>query len=556
MKRIFKEQDNKIDFFVFMVVMIVACSPLVSKYCINGHDLEYHLLRIESLKEGILMGKPFLRVNTLFLGGAGYASSLFYPDFLLYISAILRVMGVGINAGYHIVVALSICLTYLSTHYCVKKMTGSVYPAMMAGLLVVLSPYYLGDVFIRGAVGEYFAFIFLPFVVYGIYNTLYEEMSKPWILAIGFGGVLLTHTNSFIFCIAFGLVAFIVKWKAFKDNIKVLWKLLATVGITMAVTAFYWIPVLEMLITTPLYVNTAWIGLEETAIQFSAIFSSEFPSLGFLLVILAFPRILVKKNSQNRNIIGFADWLLVGGAIFAVLTTDIIPWDRLNKYLSFVQFPWRLFCLATVMLAMADAIVLYCFIKSYMEPLMQSSMKVLTILLLIIASALAFRFISNADITYYDYSDDYYSYKPFTCNIIAGEWLPEAVESVGEISKNSDHMYDEAGNDVSFIRVKNTIEADIKEDHQYVDVPFVYYRGYTATIDGEDGTKQNLSIDGSGNNGLLRVKLNGLRGHLKVKYSGTVLQWISTILSMMTVALLIVERIIRRKNAKKTSDSE
>lgn len=556
MKRIFKEQDNKIDFFVFMVVMIVACSPLVSKYCINGHDLEYHLLRIESLKEGILMGKPFLRINTLFLGGAGYASSLFYPDFLLYISAILRVMGVGINAGYHIVVALSICLTYLSTHYCVKKMTGSVYPAMMAGLLVVLSPYYLGDVFIRGAVGEYFAFIFLPFVVYGIYNTLYEEMSKPWILAIGFGGVLLTHTNSFIFCIAFGLVAFIVKWKAFKDNIKVLWKLLATVGITMAVTAFYWIPVLEMLITTPLYVNTAWIGLEETAIQFSAIFSSEFPSLGFLLVILAFPRILVKKNSQNRNIIGFADWLLVGGAIFAVLTTDIIPWDRLNKYLSFVQFPWRLFCLATVMLAMADAIVLYCFIKSYMEPLMQSSMKVLTILLLIIASALAFRFISNADITYYDYSDDYYSYKPFTCNIIAGEWLPEAVESVGEISKNSDHMYDEAGNDVSFVRVKNTIEADIKEDHQYVDVPFVYYRGYTATIDGEDGTKQNLSIDGSGNNGLLRVKLNGLRGHLKVKYSGTVLQWISTILSMMTVALLIVERIIRRKNAKKTSDSE
>lgn len=556
MKRIFKEQDNKIDFFVFLVVMIVACSPLVSKYCINGHDLEYHLLRIESLKEGILMGKPFLRINTLFLGGAGYASSLFYPDFLLYISAILRVMGVGINASYHIVVALSIGLTYLSTHYCVKKMTGSVYPAMMAGLLVVLSPYYLGDVFIRGAVGEYFAFIFLPFVVYGIYNTLYEEMSKPWILAIGFGGALLTHTNSFIFCIAFGLVAFIVKWKAFKNNIKVLWKLLATVGITMAVTAFYWIPVLEMLISTPLYVNTAWIGLEETAIRFFAIFSSEFPSLGFLLVILAFPRILVKKNSQNRNIIDFADWLLVGGAVFAVLTTDIIPWDRLNKYLSFVQFPWRLFCLATVMLAMADAIVLYCFIKSYMEPLMQSSMKVLTILLLIIASALAFRFISNADITYYDYSDDYYSYKPFTCNIIAGEWLPETVETVGEISKNSDHMYDENGNDVSFVRVKNTIEADINEDHSYVDVPFVYYRGYTATIVGEDGTKQNLIIDGSGNNGLLRVQLNGATGHLKVKYAGTVLQWISTILSIMTIALLIIERIIRRKNAKKISDSE
>lgn len=556
MKKIFKEAENKIDFFVFVVVMVIACSPLITKLCINGHDLEYHLLRIESLKEGILMGKPFLRVNTLFMGDAGYASSLFYPDFVLYVPAILRAMGVGINASYHILVALCICLTYLSVRYCVKKMTGSAYPAVMAGILVILSPYYLGDVYIRGAVGEYIAFMFLPFVIYGIYNTLYEDMSKPWLLGIGFGGVLLTHTNTFIFCIAFGLVAFIIKWKVFRNNIKVLWKLLATIGITMAITAFYWIPVLEMLITTPLCVSNAWISLEQTALQFSKIFSNEFPSLGFWLVILAFPRVLVKKNSQNRNLISYADWLLIGGAIFAFLTTDIIPWARLDKYLSFVQFPWRLFCLATVMIAVADAIVLYCFIKTFMEPLMQSSMRVLTVLLLIISAAIAFRFISYADVTYYDYSDDYYSYKPFTGTIIAGEWLPQSVEDRGKVVVDSDHMYDDKGGDVDFARVKNTVEADIAEAYEYVDVPFIYYRGYSAEITSEDGVKQKLTIDGSGVNGLSRVYLNGQKGALKVKYSGTVLQWISTIISILTVLGLIAERIIRRKNAKKNSNNE
>lgn len=550
MKKLFKEQENKIDVFVFLVVLIIACSPLISKYCVNGHDLEYHLLRIESLKEGILMGKPFLRINTLFFGDAGYASSLFYPDFLLYIPAFLRVIGVGINASYHILAALCICLTYLSVRYCVRKMTGSAYPAMMAGILVIMSPYYLGDVYIRGAVGEYIAFIFLPFVIYGIYNTLYEEMDKPWILAIGYGGVLLCHTNSFIFCIVFGIVAFIVKWTVFKNNIKVLVKLIATMGVTMALTAFYWIPVLEMLIGTRLYVDNAWITLEESAIRFSDIFSSTFPSLGFMLVILAFPRILIKKNTQNRSLINYADWLLVGGAFFAVITSDIIPWNRLNGYLSFVQFPWRFFCLSTVMLAVADAIILYCFIKASLEPLMQSSMKVLTILLLIINCAMGIGFVSGADITYYDYSDDFYSYKPFTANVIAAEWLPLDVEDLQQMVTDSDHMYSDSDKDLDFVRVKNTIEADITEECEYVDVPFVYYKGYTATIVDEAGAEHKPSMT-SGRNGMARVNLEGLKGHLIVKYSGTVLQWAATIVSILTALALIA--IIVRKSVKKNS---
>lgn len=552
MKRFFKEQENKIDVFVFIVVMIVACSPLITKLCINGHDLEYHLLRIESLKEGILMGRPFLRINALFLGGAGYASSLFYPDSLLYVPALLRAVGVGINASYHIFIALCICLTYLSTRFCIKKMTGSAYPAMMAGLLVVLSPYYLGDVFIRSAVGEYVAFIFIPFIVYGLYNTLYEDMTKPWIMALGFGGVLLSHTNTFIFCIVFAAVAFIVKWKVFRDNVKVLWKLLLTVAITMALTAFYWVPVLEMLICIPLGVNSSWIPLEQNALQFSKVFTSEFPSLGFLLVILAFPRILIKKNAQNRNLIGFSDWLLIGGALFAFLTTDIIPWERLNNYLSFVQFPWRLFTISTVMLAMADAVILYCFIKASLEPLMQSSMRVLTILLLIIGCALGFKTISAADITYYDYSDDYYSYKPFTGGIIAGEWLPSAVDDVGQVIEDSDHMYGTDDEDIDFARAKNAVEADITRNYDYIDVPFVYYKGYSAKIT-DGGNVSELAVVQGDRNGMARVETKGMTGHLVVKYSGTVIQKISTWLSILT-GLGIVAYVILTKKKKNSEE--
>ena len=543
MKKWFKEQENRIALFIFLAVMIVACSPLITRLCINGHDLEYHLLRIESLKEGILNGRPFLRINLLYFGGAGYASSLFYPDFLLYIPATLRALGVGINASYHIFVALTICLTYLSAFYCVKEMTRSAYAGMFAAFMLICSPYYLGDIYIRGAVGEYTAFIFLPFVLYGIYNVIYERMDRPWILGIGYAGVLLCHTNTFVFSLLFGFVAFVIKWKAFREK-TVLLKLLATGALTALLTMFYWAPVLEMLYTTKLYVNDAWIGLEQTAMQFSSVFSMTFPAIGFLLVLPAFFRVLIKKNGQNRDVIDFADWLLAGAAIFAILATDLIPWARLNRYLSFVQFPWRLFVLATVMLAVADAIILTVFIRSSLEPHMPC-MRVLTVLVFAIFTVCAFRVISNAGVTYYDYSQDYYSYQPYTANVIAGEWLPKTVTDRDSLVADSAHMYTDSGDDLAFVRNRGSVLAQIDRDYAYADVPLIYYKGYRAVLDtGEETIRLSVA---PGENGLCRVFLNGNRGNLTVKYAGTILQHLASLISLLTGLFLIVLLLYKKR---------
>ena len=206
-------RDKKIEIVVFFIVTICAIAPLISKYCIQGHDLEYHLLRIESLKEGILMGKPFLKVNTLFFDNAGYASSMFYPDVLLYIPAILRVMGLSINASYHVFIAVTVILCYLSTYYSVKGMTKSSFGGMISAVAITLCQYHLDDIYIRSAVGEFTAFIFIPIAIYAIYNIVYEKMDKPWLLLIGYGGLLLMHTSSFIMCVAFGIVALLIKIK-------------------------------------------------------------------------------------------------------------------------------------------------------------------------------------------------------------------------------------------------------------------------------------------------------------------------------------------------------
>ena len=112
----FADKENIVVAVFFLITVIVACNPLISRYCIQGHDIDYHLLRIEALKEGILRGHPFAKVNLLFFGGAGYASSMFYSDLILYIPALLRVIGVSIGASYHIFVALCVILCYLTSY--------------------------------------------------------------------------------------------------------------------------------------------------------------------------------------------------------------------------------------------------------------------------------------------------------------------------------------------------------------------------------------------------------------------------------------------------------
>lgn len=522
MKAYFQDKENRIVAVIFLITMLIACSPLISRYCINGHDVEYHLLRIESLKEGILMGRPFLKINVLFFGGAGYASSLFYPDFLLYFPALLRVCGVGINASYHLFIALCLFLCYGAAYYCIKRMTGSRYAGAAAGVLLTLCQYHMDDVYIRSAAGEYTAFIFLPFVIYGIYNVLYEEMDKPWVLGVGFGGVLLCHTSTFVMCLALGIAAFLLKWRVFAKKPMLIGRVALTAALTAAVTIFYWLPVMEQLLSAQFYVSIPWMEPVNEAVRFAEILYPIFPSLGFLLLLFWLPRIFLKKDVQNEKLLGFSDCLTAAGMLFALLATDLVPWDRIGIYLLFVQFPWRFFIMSSVLFSLADALILFCCTKrDTIIPLEKMTL----LLVLFVMSAGALTSLSKNTEGYYDYSDDYYMYQPYTANVIAGEWLPQTVTEVEALVAKSGQLLSDTGEAIAFERIKNAITVPIEKNYAYVDIPFIYYKGYSAYLIDENGAKTKLPVTDEGDNGFCRIFLGDqMQGSLTVVYDGTFAQ--------------------------------
>lgn len=551
LKEYYKDRKNQIITLVFLITMLIACAPLISRYCINGHDLEYHLLRIESLKEGIKIGKPFLRVNTLFFGNAGYASSMFYPDLLLYIPAVLRLFGLSINSSYHIYVAVCIILCYLSSYLCIKRMTGSSYGAMIAAVILTLSQYHLDDIYIRSAAGEYTAFIFIPVIVYGIYNIVFEKMDKPQLFVLGYGGLLLSHTSTFVMCTVFGLLVIILNIKKIFSDKKILLRLMISVVVTMLLTCFYWLPMLEQFMDSTFYVSTPWMQPKDEAVNFLNIFGSQFPALGYICILILIPRIFIKKKN-NINLITYADLLILTGAFFTFLSCDILPWAVIGKYISFIQFPWRFFIMGSVLFSMAAGLIFSVItgkdedegivweLKENGSSFMTSPGIFILTLVLIINGISGINTMIRGSQGYYDYSDDYYSYKPYTANVIAGEWLPDRVKDKDSLIDDSEFMISDKGKEIDHVRIGNTIEADISGDFEYADVPFIYYLGYKADLLRDDGSRKELKVTGEGHNGMCRVYLKDMgTGRLKVYYGGTVLSALSSLISLLAFITVI-----------------
>ncbi len=549
MKKIFQDRENRISVIFFVITMLVACSPLISRYCINGHDLDYHLLRIESLKEAFRVGRPFLKVNTLFYGGAGYASTMFYSDLFMHIPALLRLMHVSIGKSFHIYSAIIFILCYLSTYYSVWKMSLSKFSASIAAMLLTLCPYHMDDMLVRTACGESAAFIFLPLAVYGIFNVVCEDMDNPMAFGLGFAGLILTHPATCLMAVGFGIVVFLFNIRSFMRNSVLMAKVCIVSTLALLVTSYQWLPMLEQFASAEFYVANNWTDLFDAAVDFSALAASSFPTMGLMLFVLIIPRAFLTRS--DYPILKYVDLMLIAGIVFAVGATRIMPWERVADLFGFLQFPWRLFIMSSVLLAMADAIVLRLFLERISEDKRMFALDVAMIVLTALMAQGAITHQNAGSMGYYDYSDDYYNYKPYTINVVAGEWLPQTVEDPGTLLDMSEHFVFDDGSENEFTRYRAKVIANIESEHEYADVPFIYYKGYSAVIKDALGNKTKLVINGEGDNGMCRVMLGGAKGELTVSYTGTLLQYISYIVTVLFLLLIFDLVYLKNKYKKK-----
>ena len=562
---------RKIYFGLFVIFMI-ASYPIFSRYLYDGHDLQFHLLRIQGLKEGILAGQFPVKIQPGWLNRYGYGVSVFYGDMFLYLPAFLALVGFPIQTAYQIYMLAVNAVTCLLAYCCFKKIFKSDGIGLLASMLYTLAPYRLTCLFVRGAVGEYTALAFLPLIFYGLFVifTEEEENCHKGIIAavIGYSGLIQTHILSCEMTGFITIVFCVVLWRRVIRPKRFL-ALAKVVIYTAAVNLWFLVPFLDYMqgsysVTEQTYGNIQTYGLtlgqlfsfspqgfgdgfsmSERLAQLEIMplaIGSAFAAGAVLFIFYCFDK--HGKNTWERKT---GEICLVISAFLLWMTTVWFPWGRLEKingtlkfFIQKLQFPWRLLGGGTILLT----IVCCCLIKLCRkeEKRRAEAMSCFLGLLAVLTGGWLLSSMVNRNNVIYVPDES----KLNTFFIISGEYVPSGtvVSALGNavpvpsgnISMTS---YDKAYTNVWIGCENNSAEEGI------IDIPLLYYKGYTAQ---DEGTKEKLEV-GAGENNRVSVKIPAeYRGSIRVKFTEPWYWRAAEIISALFVIGMAVVGVRKKKN--------
>lgn len=234
------------------LVSLAASLPVMVDYLLWGTDLTYYLLRIEALTWRISNGELMARIGSWWLGGHGYADSVFCGETFLFLPAMLRIWGFHPGSAYRIFVAAvnlaTAWISYMSFYRCFRNR----YVGMLGCVLYVLLPYRLDSIYKFAAVGECTAMVFLPLLVWGFYRIYTEDVSRKgylwnWVVpTAGFSCLIQSDLLTCGIAAVAAIAMCLVLWrKTFRR--KTLGVLSLTALVTLAVNAWFLVPWIDFM---------------------------------------------------------------------------------------------------------------------------------------------------------------------------------------------------------------------------------------------------------------------------------------------------------------------
>ena len=330
-------------------------------------DLCYHLSRLHTMDVNFSLGEIPSMINHEEKHGYGYGNGFFYPDLFLYPAVLVMKCGFSIIVAYKLLIIASVYAAALSAYYCAWKLSKDHFCAFSVAILSTWSSYSAVNIFMRAAIGEYPIFIFMPWILLGLYEIILGDPRNFLYLSFGFAGLLCAHRISplmagaicFVICL-FNFIHFL------REPRRILYLVLSVIP-AILISAAYIVPMLEQLrhfnfrveadqeeVISDLFMPFVKLFFE---IPNSKTLPWRPPGIGTMLIIVALQRFRLPATTRSSSGL-FRDITLIAGLACLMMSTEMPSWEGLFKPLSFIQFPWRFFGPATVFLAFGGGLSL------------------------------------------------------------------------------------------------------------------------------------------------------------------------------------------------------
>jgi hypothetical protein len=351
-----------------VVLSLPALVPLARAGFFASHDGLFHAYRLAALDRAVRAGVLVPRWFPEFAFGYGQPVLNFYGPLSYYWGLPLALIGANAALALKLVFATGLIAAALAI-YLLARLFWDRGPALVAAVVYAYLPYHLLDLYVRGAVAEFLAFVWFPLALWAFHRlTVASEQQgtiRLAVAALALAALVVTHSlSALIFAPVLGAYLAILLLK--RGDRRATGRVALALGLAVVLSAFYWLPVLA---------ESRYVGLGHGASQgyqdhllsptdlFSLRLAYPYPTeagvaptfpLGLIQVIILLAALILPLRVQRHRwaIVFFLALALLSG--FMLTTTSLPIWRLFERGLAFLQYPWRfqaLTALATAFLA-------------------------------------------------------------------------------------------------------------------------------------------------------------------------------------------------------------
>lgn len=554
--------------YILILILFFASFGAILPFFHDGffhtHD-DPQLARVFEMGKALKEGQFPVRWVADLGYGYGYPIFNFYGPIPYYFGGSAVLFGATTLTATKFMFVLGILLSVFFMFLLVKRICGYE-AALLSSVLYLYAPYHAVDVYVRGAVDEFWGMAFLPLVFYSLYGFLenkdkdYKDQIKDIVLgSVTIAFLISSHNISamlLFFFLGFYLLAITVVYR----SLKLILNHLLTFTLAFGLSAFYALPaIFEMKYTNIQTILGGGFDIRRHFVYLFQLWDSPWGfggsapgpddglsfKIGKLLIFLALIgftyliRNAVRKKHENNPLFFFSFFIVFIGvmAVFMTLSVSQPIWD-LFSFLSFTQFPWRFLMFVAFSFSFLGGMTVL-FVKGKLRLILACLLGVLFMFINIkYFEPQRYISINPKEVESSQYlewqisklSDEYLPRnfpKPFTADGIVANKIETTSDVIllNQNFKSDDYVF--------------TVNAKKDAD---LTINTAYFPGWQVFL---DKTKTSFQVV----NGVMTIHVREGIHQVKIKFSDTVVRKIGNLISLATL-FIIIFLILRFYNKK------
>lgn len=543
----------KLPYIIIILLALFMLKCMMSSVFFDSDDGIFHITNILLINENIDIWNfdffpDVIRQTTA--NNLGYGISFFYPNFphliTVYILQIINIFGFEIFAAMKIVYFLNLVIAGCFMYKFTEKVLKNKQLGLLSAVLYMSLPYFLVDIFVRGAYNETFIFMFVPMVFLSLYYLFDENKYNKFYLffIIGYLGLINSHLVLTVFFTICLVPYLLVRYKDLFNKTNFTKLVIATI-IVLLISFGFIIGLFEQYIMGDYIVqnyNTNYEGI--WYMEFWEIFiESNYLTGGGLIHIniqyiclpllgLSTAVILtnIKKYIKDKTLLGLLCFFITA----TILLSSEFVWSLLPDMLVSLQFAFRLAIFIDFVLCIFAVIGIKAIDTKYHKAMI--AIVIILILITSLEQTISIKYNENVIVEgYIDYNNAMGWQK---------EYLPQsAADNIEYILSRDEYIHQVEGTADIKITSNNNMEMYFSieniDETLTLEYPKIWYIGYV--LEDEEGNEIEIYEN---EEGLIESQITQDGNYLLI-YKGTILYNIANIISMITIICTVIYLIIK-----------